>query len=387
MDKSNRKKNLNSEDLKKYLSGSAQNRHEVERNMLDDNFANDALEGFEKLKSDKIDENAALTELRNRLNNRVLDKKRAPFFTWQRIGLAASIILILGATIFVFKNKEPQEIAKESSPITSPKDSNISNENLAVVLPPQKKNKEESKIFSKNTTNEPPPISDFEVEKYISQSPIEAVSDSVNAPLILAKSTINVTGQILDAENNPIPGVNILIKNQPAASSDSNGEFNLKSVSKDDLIQLSAVGYETKELKLKENDLGKIKLEESQDALAEVIVTPNKPSVKKSAPTQTQINQEPKPQIGWDNYDNYLLNSVKQTGSVSTINSSGKISFRATIEPTGDITNIKLDANDLNKQQVEVLTKSIKNGSKWIPARKKGKKIRKEIKREIKIEN
>jgi hypothetical protein len=393
MDKPNQKKNLNSEDLKKYLSGSVANRHEIEKKLLDDSFSSDALDGFEKIKSDNIDEKIVLSDLKKRLNNRVLTKKRNPIFTWKSMSIAASLILVLGVSLFTLFFKKENEIAA----ITLPKEildttSKQINQDLAPVIPPQQNNVVSIK------TNEPFDIQVLEskelanISAVYSPAPIsvEILLDSITPNPVLAKSdveTVTISGQILDSENNPIPGVNISLKKHATTVTDSNGVFKVNHAEKDDLIQISAIGYQTKELKVSENDLGKIKLEEDTGALSEVIVTTKYPDNKKPMPTQSLLSQEPKPQMGWDNFDNYLLNSVKQTGAVSTLNLNGSIKFRAIIEPSGAITNVKLEENNLSKEQTEKIAKTIENNSRWIPAKKKGKNIRKEIKREIKIKN
>lgn len=393
MDKSNRKKNLNSKDLKKYLSDSVANRYEIEKKLLDDSFASDALDGFEKMKSDNVNEKVVIDDLKIRLNKRVKTKKKKRIFTWKSMSIAASILLVLGVGLFTLFFKKENEIAI-ITPLKETQDS-ISkpiDDDLALVIPPQKSKEVSIKTIEMVGVQDSETKELNNISSIYSLPPnsVEILIDSIVPSRVLAKAevqTITITGQILDSENNPIPGVNISLKNQAATSTDLNGEFKVNDGQKDDLIQISAIGYKTKEVKIWENNLGKIKLEDDTGALSEVIVTAKYPDNKKPMPTQTLLNQEPKPQMGWDNFDNYLLNSVKQTGSVSTLNLNGSIKFRAIIEPSGAITNVKLEENNLSKEQTEKIAKTIENNSKWIPAKKKGKNIRKEIKREIKVKN
>ncbi len=393
MDKSNQKKNLNSEDLKKYLSDSVANRHEIEKKLLNDSFSSDALDGFEKIKSDNVNEKVVIDDLKKRLNNRVIKKKRNRIITWKSMSIAASILLVLGVSLFTLFFKKENEIAA----ITLPKEtldttSKQINQGLALVMPPQKSKEVSIK------TNETVVVQDSETKEFANISSIyspapisvEILVDSIMPSIILAKAdveTLTVSGQILDSENNPIPGVNISLKKQASTSTDSNGEFKLNDAQKDDLIQISAIGYQTKELQVGKSDLGKIKLKEDSEAMAEVIVSSPKATERKTEQTQSINNQEPEPKIGWQNYENFLLNSVRQTGAVSTLHFGNTIHFRAVIEPSGEVSKVIFDEDKMKKEDAEKLSNSIKNGPKWIPAKKKGKNIRKEIKREIKVKD
>ena len=94
--------------IRKYLNGELNTRamHELERRALDDPFLADALEGFEQTPGNQ---EANLAELTNRLHQRT-EKKTRKIIPWIPLSAAASIIVVLGAGIWFFmnRNSEPE---------------------------------------------------------------------------------------------------------------------------------------------------------------------------------------------------------------------------------------------------------------------------------------
>jgi cytoskeletal protein RodZ len=87
--------------------------HELERRALDDPFLADALEGFEHASTDQ---EANLAELTDRLHQHT-EKKIRKIIPWIPLSAAASVIIVLGAGIWFFvnrndKNKVKQELAR-----------------------------------------------------------------------------------------------------------------------------------------------------------------------------------------------------------------------------------------------------------------------------------
>ena len=98
--------------IRKYLNGelSASAMHELERRALDDPFLADALEGFEQTSADQ---SANLVELTNRLHQRT-EKKSGKIIPWIPLSAAASILVVLGAGIWVFTNRGDKNEAKRT---------------------------------------------------------------------------------------------------------------------------------------------------------------------------------------------------------------------------------------------------------------------------------
>ncbi|PTT00940.1 hypothetical protein DBR11_08620 [Pedobacter sp. HMWF019] len=83
---------------------------------------------------------------------------------------------------------------------------------------------------------------------------------------------IDVKGRVIDENSKPLSGASVKVKNgNKVASSNANGEFTLSNVTEDALLQISFIGYQTREVKASE-DLSNIVLSPSNDKLQELVV-------------------------------------------------------------------------------------------------------------------
>lgn len=84
---------------------------------------------------------------------------------------------------------------------------------------------------------------------------------------------IKVDGVVKDATGEPLIGVNVKVKNTIAGTiTDLDGKFNL-AVNKGDVLEISYVGYTTKEIKIIDDRILNVLLEEDSQKLNEVVVT------------------------------------------------------------------------------------------------------------------
>ncbi|MDB5026081.1 MAG: hypothetical protein JWP78_3836 [Mucilaginibacter sp.] len=97
--------------IRKYLNGELNVRamHELERRAQDDPFLADALEGFEQADGDQ---QANLNDLSDRLQQRIAKKERR-IIPWGPLSIAASILIIIGAGIWLLSgNQQPEKTAR-----------------------------------------------------------------------------------------------------------------------------------------------------------------------------------------------------------------------------------------------------------------------------------
>ncbi len=423
MNKGKKNTELTAEEIKKYLSGeaSAKQMHQVEKQLLNDAFAADATEGLERLSAEKIDTSAAVNDLKKRLDSRVKTKQKQTKIIplWQRVSVAASITLFFGVGLyFIFYKTDNQTLAiKETqetlSKITAENPQEETQEEVIAINQPKATKAKETVLPSPQSTNEQGYISQIpaqESQDLVQQNNVESKADEVlkpaasisteketaepkaaKAPVILTsrERTPTFSGQILDTENQPIAGAVVTLKNSnKAVQADINGIFKINDVNVGEALEINAIGYNSQEILVKNQDLVKIKLSENSSTLAEVIVADNQSKAKKAEQKTILINepptQDPIPVGGWNNYDTYLRNSLKSTGVVSTLHFEDPLRLRLTVEPDGTPSNVQID-NELNKENTQKVVEAVKNGPKWLPAKRKGKKVKKEVKRELKI--
>ncbi len=97
--------------IRKYLKGELDGpaMHELERRAQDDPFLMDALEGYEQAGNDQ---QANLDDLASRLHQR-LERKERRIIPWGSISIAASLLILLGAGLWVFTgNQQPAKPAR-----------------------------------------------------------------------------------------------------------------------------------------------------------------------------------------------------------------------------------------------------------------------------------
>lgn len=93
------------------------------------------------------------------------------------------------------------------------------------------------------------------------------------APSVLAQDRV-ITGKVSDAkENNPLPGVSILVKgSQRGTVTDADGSFSVNASSTDVLV-ISFIGFETQEIPVGDRTNVAVTMHESVSTLNEVVVT------------------------------------------------------------------------------------------------------------------
>jgi len=89
----------------------------------------------------------------------------------------------------------------------------------------------------------------------------------------IATQSYEVSGTIFDASGLPLPGANVLEKGtQNGTQSDFDGNFSLEVNSKEAVLVISFLGYETQEVQIKGESKIEITLEDDSASLNEVVV-------------------------------------------------------------------------------------------------------------------
>jgi TonB-linked SusC/RagA family outer membrane protein len=90
----------------------------------------------------------------------------------------------------------------------------------------------------------------------------------------IAVSAADVTGKVIDGKGQPLPGVNIIVKDsQKGTSSDAKGEFSISVDASETILVFSFIGYRTQEVNVGNRQVVTVTLEEDTNVLNEVVVT------------------------------------------------------------------------------------------------------------------
>lgn len=108
-------------------------------------------------------------------------------------------------------------------------------------------------------------------KKFIKKTLLIIVFSGISTVLVL--SQIRVRGTIVDNKNEPLVGVNVMIKGTNRGTvSDSNGEFSIEVQDQNSILVFSYLGYKTVEKNIPSNGILNVMLEEDIQTLEELVV-------------------------------------------------------------------------------------------------------------------
>ena len=391
--------------IKKYLEGKLDARamHELERRAMDDPFLMDALEGYEAAGN----QNKATTQLNHALQQRLI-KPQAKVFTLSRLAIAASVITVLGAGVWLLNSRQqvntaeiaisqPDKTLVAPSPevveqqIAINKDSLLAvNTPKAVIRSPRSKRgyREPSTMHDVNpSADETAELAssityhDGSMEEVMSRK-VQQKTDSVplNEMLVVgmarqrksnvvgaiasapSPATKEIKGKVVSsADGEPLPGVTVRAGSTgTVAVTGANGDYTLRVDSLNTNLTYNYIGFRSRQLNAANSGMpGTVALEPETSSLNEVVIV--EPADKDGAAH---------PKNGWESYQKYLnANAVSPNGKKGTY----RVSF--TVEKDGSLTNFEINkaADDATRQKAIQL---IKDGPEWIGnSRKDEKKV------------
>ena len=272
-------------DFKEYIQGKRRGKeaNELEREALNDPFLQDAIDGFDSIPGEHL---PIIEQLKKQING----KQNHRTLWW--IGIAASVILIIGIGILIspeketnFAIKKPIQQIEKKAEITAntnlKKDSNIQKP-LAGNLPKPKEKTETTEslpaVTEKAISNESMMQSD---QVSISIADVAANDQPENIPnktevttktLTLPKPIYKITGVVYDEKGEPLAGANVKFENSyKGVVTDMQGKFELPTNKNSDLLKVSYIGYNEKKIAI-DSDKVSIQLEPNNLALNEVVV-------------------------------------------------------------------------------------------------------------------
>lgn len=396
--------------LDDYLEGKldASMMHKVERISLDDPFVAQALAGLTEAKQ----RTQTLSLLQKKLQERVTEKpveRRRFRITSHRLSIAATaaVLFITVGVLFWFRENnrrqqaelaanQPKSIQIDLKPEVAavvPVDT-AAKPSTATALLDQKKVEQAlnsslskgSQAIAKNNSVKEQAFENavlqdkqfksakLKQDNYEKQttvigpmkaapvSPVEMLESRVDGIQVQYSNAKQVKGLVLDVNGRPIPGAEIkMVGNDIRAITNVSGEFSMPA-NKDSnkvTLEVASLGFARKNVEAKTNEQLNIRLEESNNALSEVVVT-NAAVAKKAA--VKEVADEliiGIPEIGWKAYSDYLQKNNKlYVNGTKTV----MLSFKILVD--GSPSDIKVSKSE-GKAMDEEAIRLLKNGGKW----------------------
>jgi hypothetical protein len=295
------------EQLRKYVAGqlSRAEQYAVERAALDDPFVADALDGL-MASENRIND---LAELQSRLEKRVNPKENQRLGAWLWAS-AAAVLLGVGLSWVYFKEGEipPTSVQYADAMTKTEEDKNtlpdidIPKQEAAKMLPAvsmtnkkplpairtPKLEEINASIADEVVVPAEENIAEVEIEKSVKkeEKPLPAAAPTMMKTASITKMDsdlslkdiqpyqITIRGVVKAADGSTLPGVAVNVKGtNRGVNSDINGVFSLDKIKTGDMLSFSFVGFDTKEITVKDSTTQQIILQEDNQVLSEVVVT------------------------------------------------------------------------------------------------------------------
>ncbi len=434
-DKGNR---INEEAYRRYLSGNMTpaERHAFEKALLNDPFAQEALDGMESLDPELIIED--VKELKAQLAQRT-QKKEQPLF-WK---IAASLVL-LGIFSFVIyfliDTVAPTELAQEKEVLSEKVDTKDTTEIEAdsvlaekpdqIIAFQQPLNEEkptrsrevpESKKIEEKATavdeemevlldiKEPEERSSAKLSAKGPEENIAEIPATTAEPAVIAEmkkseaspaqkrkiqssgqrevagtvATVSaertLSGRVTSADDDsPLPGVNVIIKGSTAGAVtdiDGNFEIPISSGSSPTLV-FNSVGYVSEEVEVSGESRVDITLNSDVTALSEIVVTGSEVSTDRNT---AYSYSPPKPTGGQAKFNDYIKDNLRYPASELAAGVKGAVKIQFTIAATGNMTNFSVIrglGEDFDKEALRL----IQDGPRWEPGEENGTRVTRDVK-------
>jgi hypothetical protein len=395
----------------------------LEREALNDPFLQDAIDGFDSVPGDHI---ASINQLEEDMKRRISRKPRVFAYRWWAIGIAASIILVLGiGSLMHMEMNVPKDTALRAPKVIIPTKTNsdsvvhinaFSQKTIARLIPKKKAIKfiktdtvvEEVRSFSLNDSQQlsgmmseiaAPVIINDRVSiksqdslgmkniasnaESVLQGKLAGVAvttdkspsfdsyknKSIHSEMATLRKSGKITGKVLDENGEPLIGATVNIKGYSGGTvTDTQGYFEIKTpVTGKEKLVAKYIGYNTKEIALTDN-LNDIKLKPNDMALNEVVVV-GYGTVKKSNMTGAIASIRSEKPFGENEFKTYYQNH-RTMGLCNVERLVIKASF--SIDKAGKPTDIKVDKASCPEMQQEFI-KCLQNSPVWT---QKNRKVR-----------
>jgi hypothetical protein len=390
-------------DFLRYLQNKMKDRerNSFERNLQRDPFAEEAMEGLERIGPVKAEED--YLQLKKRLKSITSGKRK---ISWYQIAASAAVLMLISSIIIIQVRNQPQEqlsyapppepqegIIERPAPIREPEIIHDGVPATRVMVPDREKQKIIESPEEELISDRAEVVAETKVEAdeagAVRRAEIrKAENIRTDAPVsksALAKRTATVftgiRGKIISSEDNqPLPGVSIIIKGTDKGTvTDTNGSFSLSSAEvRGKTLVASFVGMVSQEFSVVGDSSLEIKLEPSAMALSEVVVVgygiAGGETTGNAAGT---AYTPPRPLTGRADFEKYIRENMKRPDSASAgqrvVVVAGFI-----VRKNGETDSIRIIRSPAEIFSNEAI-RLIREGPAWKPGEQDGKPVDDEV--------
>ena len=193
-------------------------------------------------------------------------------------------------------------------------------------------------------------------------------------------SVNNFQGRVLDRNNEPIANASVRVyNNAQLAATDPQGNFQIRSFDSVLNLSVSSVGYESRQLTMRNSQPQDVVLDPSKNKLDEVVVTgygdrDKKRKESRGSTTLKVFVMDAQPVISWDEYNLYIEKN-RRIDSVSRLLAKGEVVVSFNVSKTGKLSNFNIEKS-LGKFEDAEAIRLIKEGPAWRVLKDKKTKAR-----------
>ncbi len=433
-----------SEDYLRYLKGkmSPKESHEFEKQLLQDDFENEAFDGLAQLKPDEL--TADFNQLRSELASKT--RKRNYMVYWRVAAAILFLAIFSFVTYYFIESNSTREIAQSSEDLPEKEGGLIAKKEIVTEDSMQEQSeriiayKQEIKEEPKEIQQKPPELPqvdemteiveiedaedllavDLNTTQEIEMEAAEPAElptidreELAGAPLELetegdenktmAREAVpptamkqsryaarirdvrTITGKIVSREDDEaIPGVNVIVKGSNLGTvTDFEGNYSI-DVPKDKDVTLvySYIGFSSEEVEVKDKDNIDVNIEPDVNSLSEIVVTGY--GVDKDVGNAPYSYTPPMPKGGNGLFREYIEQNIRYPSAGLDEKIKGTVKLKFSVGIHGEISNmeiVKSLGTDFDREAIRLVTE----GPAWEPAIENDSTITKEVKVKIRF--
>lgn len=195
-----------------------------------------------------------------------------------------------------------------------------------------------------------------------------------------------VRGKVTFSDGTGLPGVNVIVKGSNQGTvTDGQGYYNLSVNEEDPTLTFSFIGFTSKEIAAKSNELN-VQLETDVSELSEVVVVGDPSNVEEGflLPNPPPVMELATPAGGRKLFKQYLQENLRYPQQAIVNQVEGKVTIQFSIGTTGQVSDFRV-LRGIGFGCDEEVIRLIKDGPKWSPTKKNDVAIRDKVKVRMKF--